>query len=147
MPLVELQSRGMKLHFKGLSDHLEKCQFTTYGVLCLNRSCHHCNGGGIKNCTATQEGTCSRLTLALCAGGRARSYGRAVTYSYNVWHNRLLTRLYFFWCQYECYISTYERHALVHRTATMKVSALQGWRNWRAWGHFLLGKLHRAHTF
>ena len=32
----------MKQHFKGLSDHLEKCQFTTYGVLCPNRSCHHC---------------------------------------------------------------------------------------------------------
>ena len=42
MPLIELWRRGAKQHFKGLSDHLEKCQFTTYGVLCPNRSCHHC---------------------------------------------------------------------------------------------------------
>ena len=42
MPLIELWRRGVKQHFKGLSDHLEKCQFTTYGVLCPNRSCHHC---------------------------------------------------------------------------------------------------------
>ena len=39
MPLIELERRGAKQHFKGLSDHLEKCQFTTYGVLCPNRSC------------------------------------------------------------------------------------------------------------
>ena len=32
----------MKQQSKGLSDHVEKCQFTTYGVLCPNRSCHHC---------------------------------------------------------------------------------------------------------
>ena len=31
----------MKQHFKDLSDYLEKCQFTTHGVLCSNRSCHH----------------------------------------------------------------------------------------------------------
>ena len=32
----------MKQHFKDLIDHLENCQFTTYGVLCPKRSCHHC---------------------------------------------------------------------------------------------------------
>ena len=42
MPLIELWRRGAKQHFKGLSDHLEKCQFTTYRVLCPNRRCHHC---------------------------------------------------------------------------------------------------------
>ena len=31
MLLTELLRRGAKQHFKGLSDHLERCQFTTYG--------------------------------------------------------------------------------------------------------------------
>ena len=39
---IELWRRGVKQHFKGLSDNLEKCQFTTHGVLCPNRSCHYC---------------------------------------------------------------------------------------------------------
>ena len=43
MHVTELWRRGVKQHFKGLSDHPEKCQVTTYGVLCPNRSCHHFN--------------------------------------------------------------------------------------------------------
>ena len=32
----------MKQRFKYLYDRLEKYQFTTFRVLCPNRSCHHC---------------------------------------------------------------------------------------------------------
>ena len=42
MPLIWFWRRGVKKHFKGLSDHLKRYQFTTLIVLCPNRSCHHC---------------------------------------------------------------------------------------------------------